>query len=116
MRSWYQEFLPEQTLATVRPSCDILVGLHAYGYLSKNLSRPSVFTFQGAQSLATAPGATANYRYGLTPVEGFCDTLSVIAIWTLLTMCTGIVIRFWVMPFSKIVLSEVQAFRQALKD
>ncbi|EGG08806.1 uncharacterized protein MELLADRAFT_104658 [Melampsora larici-populina 98AG31] len=111
MRSWYQDVLPAQTLATVRLSCDLVIGLDAYQYLSKNLPRPSVITFQGAQALATAPGTASKY-----PVEGFCDTLSVIAIWTILAMCSGIVIHFWVMPFSKIVLSEVQAFRQALKD
>ena len=62
MRSWYQDVLPAQTLATVRLSCDLVIGLDAYQYLSKNLPRPSVITFQGAQALATAPGTASKYR------------------------------------------------------
>ncbi|EGG00737.1 uncharacterized protein MELLADRAFT_67624 [Melampsora larici-populina 98AG31] len=60
--SWYQDVSPAQTLATVRLSCDLVMGLDAYQYLSKNLPRPSVITFQGAQALATAPGTASKYR------------------------------------------------------
>ena len=61
MRSWYEDVLPEQTFATVRPSCDLSVGLHAYQHLSENISRTSFFAFEGAQTLGTAPSAAAKY-------------------------------------------------------
>ncbi|KAH9808281.1 hypothetical protein DFH28DRAFT_936260 [Melampsora americana] len=109
----YSQILPDDQ--TWQKMSQALRSSHAQAWTFWQQHLAPLPTTTKHQLCVTTKDHFLNY-YGLTAMEGFCDTLSTITISITLAICFAVLTRFWLLPTSKMLLSEARAFRQTFKD